>query len=395
MKRSQLIGGIVAMALWTMGWTALFAEGLVLERVPTPPSARSLNEAGLDEEGALENLSGVAAFPWKGRAWQALVFDEGCEFLTVPEDRMEAPRIWNLLRLLGTRAKGSVPDEIDLEGAAWDEDLLFLAGSASLKRRKALPGLGDEANLARVSTLLRASGGSPAHGPRHSDWLWVLSLSAEADGGPRPHLEETLDLRETLGSLALLRPFLDIPSKDNGLDIEALAARQGQLWLGCRGPVLRGRALVARLDREARVTPLLLDLKGLGIRAMTWADHPHFGRGLFLVAGPTMVWSGPFFLYRWSGMDPVFFQDRSEKLECIGELPLPRPEWKAESLYVAQTGAAAELVVAFDGPSGGAPHFIRKEAKGVPVPAPARLLRESREASGRAPARPREGPGRP
>ena len=80
----------------------------------------------------------------------------------------------------------------------------------------------------------------------------------------RLHLGDTgdahaADLRDNLSGLAgrdswlwlagepLLRPFLPIPSKDNGLDIEGITARGDRVLLGLRGPVLRGIALVAEL----------------------------------------------------------------------------------------------------------------------------------------------------
>ncbi|WP_457090403.1 DUF3616 domain-containing protein [Microvirga sp. P5_D2] len=40
------------------------------------------------------------------------------------------------------------------------------------------------------------------------------------------------------------RPFLSIPSKENGFDVEGLAVREGRISPGLRGPVLRGHAVV-------------------------------------------------------------------------------------------------------------------------------------------------------
>ena len=51
-----------------------------------------------------------------------------------------------------------------------------------------------------------------------------------------------------------LGPFLSIPSKDNGFDIEGLAAApNGRLFLGLRGPVLDGWACILEIHVAARV----------------------------------------------------------------------------------------------------------------------------------------------
>ena len=41
-----------------------------------------------------------------------------------------------------------------------------------------------------------------------------------------------------------------LPSKDNGLDIEGLAVLGNRVYLGLRGPVLRGRAIILELELE-------------------------------------------------------------------------------------------------------------------------------------------------
>ncbi len=55
------------------------------------------------------------------------------------------------------------------------------------------------------------------------------------------------DLRDLLEDDEHLAPFLAIPGKDNGLDVEGIAVRGDRVLLGLRGPVLRGWALVLEL----------------------------------------------------------------------------------------------------------------------------------------------------
>src|SRR6185312_4743218 len=110
-----------------------------------------------------------------------------------------------------------------------------------------------------------------------------------------------------------LAPFLAIPSKDNGLDVEGLAVHGDTLYIGLRGPVLRGWACVLEVlpttdDRDptrlrfaafhdgTRYRKHVLDLGGLGVR-----DLCPDGDDLLVLAGPTMALSGPVQVHRWRG----------------------------------------------------------------------------------------------
>ena len=58
-------------------------------------------------------------------------------------------------------------------------------------------------------------------------------------------------IRRRLRKDPVLGPFVGLPSKENGLDIEGLAVRGDTVLLGLRGPVIRGYALVVRLEMKA------------------------------------------------------------------------------------------------------------------------------------------------
>ncbi|MBQ0818798.1 DUF3616 domain-containing protein, partial [Microvirga sp. HBU67558] len=124
--------------------------------------------------------------------------------------------------------------------------------------------------LGRIPLIEEAPGlFTPARsdGERQAAWLKL--------GKKRGALERWLAEDPHLG------PFLAVPSKENGLDIEGLAVRGNRLWLGLRGPVLRGHAVVLdlelrqkapdrlkarRIDGQRRYRKHLLDTRGLGIR---------------------------------------------------------------------------------------------------------------------------------
>jgi hypothetical protein len=108
-----------------------------------------------------------------------------------------------------------------------------------------------------------------------------------------------------------------------GINIEGLAwaptaARPNQLLIGFRSPSQGTSAIVVSLLNAADVLTgataqfgeaALLDLGGLGIRAMAWSA-PH--NAVLLIAGPHDDSAGPFRLFKWSGAPadaPVAVQD--------------------------------------------------------------------------------------
>ncbi len=176
--------------------------------------------------------------------------------------------------------------EADLEGLAFDGEHLWLCGSHCRSRAKALPGKPPEVKV--------------KHAPnRHV--LGKLKLAADGtwNGDKGKALSTTGEgaLRGALRKNRILAPFLDLPAKENGLDIEGLAIIRGHVALGLRGPVIAGRAIILALKIDANfnlksAAPRFLDLGGLGIRDLCWA-----GRQLFVLAGPTFLSDAPFRLF--------------------------------------------------------------------------------------------------
>ena len=108
-------------------------------------------------------------------------------------------------------------------------------------------------------------------------------------------------LRAALGKLPHIVPFMDLPSKENGIDIEGLAVVRKTILVGLRGPVVETVALIAAITLEAdfkfaRDIPFLhfVDLGGLGVRDLTrWNSE------VLILAGPVGRATGPFKLFRW------------------------------------------------------------------------------------------------
>jgi hypothetical protein len=163
----------------------------------------------------------------------------------------------------------------------------------------------------------------------------------------------------------LLAPFLKIPAKENGLDIEGIAVSGSDVWLGLRGPVLSGHAVVLQLElketRSGRLKPKrleperrryrrhLLDTGGLGIR-----DLRLDGEDLLLLVGPTMALEGTAHVLRWrraihdqaEGLVP------RERLELVVDLPYSRDADHPEGLELWPEAGRSALLVVYDAPAG-------------------------------------------
>ncbi|NMO92772.1 DUF3616 domain-containing protein [Actinomycetospora sp. TBRC 11914] len=203
---------------------------------------------------------------------------------------------------------GDPDDEVDVEGidvqGSLRDGLLWVTGSHSVRRKRVKRHTPPSEVLDRLARL-------SAEKPRR-----VLARLPIADG--RPVLGAGARLpsgkRGLVGALAddeHLGPFLRIPGKDNGFDVEGLAAlgdpaEVTTVLLGLRGPVLRGWAVLLRLELGPGEDPgelalrsvakHVVDLGGLGVR-----DLARDGDDLLVLAGPTMVLSRPARVLRLRG----------------------------------------------------------------------------------------------
>jgi hypothetical protein len=209
-------------------------------------------------------------------------------------------------------------EEADVEGLARNGPFLWAVGSHSLRRaRIKAKHSGDKA----LRRLARVTG-------QANRQILVRIPVRDADGLPTPVRELVLDgvthraavfgaagrdLRDLVADDEHLAPFLPIPGKDNGLDVEGIAVSGERVYLGLRGPVLRGWAVVLELrpdvDPDAPDRLVLrpfedgrcyrkhvLRLEGRGVRDLC----PH-GEDLLVLAGPTMDLDGPVHVVRWHG----------------------------------------------------------------------------------------------
>lgn len=260
-------------------------------------------------------------------------------------------------------------EEIDIEGMDIQEDRLWIVGSHTSTRNKFKSKKDTEDNLDRLSQVrLRPNR--------------FLIASAQINGGKLkddtltrlPITKEGNALSLALQEDPHLGPFLcnkgegqnggcrQIASKENGFDIEGVAVREDRLFLGLRGPVLRGWAILLEIrlaeDEDNRLTlePIgsgdrlyrkhFVCLKGMGVRDLMW-----YGADLLILAGPTMDITGLQSIYRLRYAadltdDSITALDDG-RLELLYHLPLTTRGDKAEGL--CRYGDSGLLVV-YDAP---------------------------------------------
>ncbi len=258
-------------------------------------------------------------------------------------------------------------EEADLEGMAEADGFLWVVGSHGLKRKNAKP---DRSNAENAKRLAKTS----LDGNRRL----LACIPIEGDAKGEPHLvrkaqdgRKALRLKGDAQTNLLTRaladdphfgPYMAIPGKDNGFDIEGLAVDGSRLLLGLRGPVLRGwsalleiaieahgdQLRMVRLDNSgALIRKHFLQLDGLGVRDL------HFsGDDLYILAGPTMVLNGEIRVFKWSGARPLLAANREPvRFESALTASVSLPHGLGTNRAEALCDLPAEL-------SGGKPSWI-------------------------------------
>jgi hypothetical protein len=271
---------------------------------------------------------------------------------------------------------GAADEEADLEGMAVADGHLWVVGSHGLKRKNIKPDRDHADNAKRLAKftldanrrlLARLpiepdASGAPCVVRQAQDGRRALRLKGDAHANP---------LTRALADDPHFGPYMAIPGKDNGFDIEGLAVDGRRLLLGLRGPVLRGWSAILEVAIEARgdhlrLAPLddsgtlirkhFLQLDGLGVRDL------HFsGDDLYILAGPTMALDGDVRVFRWPAARPLLAANREAvrfEAALTASLPLPhgRGVDRAEAicdLPPALSGGTARWLVLYDAPGAG------------------------------------------
>jgi Protein of unknown function (DUF3616) len=257
--------------------------------------------------------------------------------------------------------------EADIEGLAFDGRYVWAVGSHSLVR----PQPKRSARTARQLQQLQQADGRLGRAllARIPVDKRSGTLRRSIGTGDRACRAASLPVGPTGTALtrvlardSLLRPFLALPSKDNGFDIEGIALFEERIYLGLRGPVLGGWALILEIkvveaapgrlglhpvsSSGAHYHKHLLHLRGLGVR-----DVCVDGSDLLVLAGPTMKLDGPALVYRWRDFarhrrDSVTFEN---ELDLLLRLPVGDRADHPEGMTVVRTaGRRRALLIVFE-----------------------------------------------
>lgn len=263
-------------------------------------------------------------------------------------------------------------NEVDIEGMAVAGGWLWVTGSHALARRKperekhgpaeALKRLTEvrcDPNRYLLGRIPLVDGPDGRLTPVRRDGERTARCLKFRQGGSA--LTKALEKDEHLAR------FVAAPAKENGFDVEGLAAHGDRVWLGLRGPVLRGWACILELEVEdhpgkdgrirlraigpggERYRKHFVDLDGLGIRELTFD-----GEDLVILAGPTMDLDGPVSLWRWTDALSVAHETviPRDRLVHLLHLPHGKGDDHAEGIAcVRRDGAPPALLVVYDSPS--------------------------------------------
>jgi len=262
------------------------------------------------------------------------------------------------------------PDEIDIEGMAVSGDNLWITGSHTNTRRKTKDA-DDGKNFKRLAEV------------RHKPNRYVLGRLPVRDGKPSgkarflPYSKHGNALTQALEEDPHLGPFLSskpnngqglrLASKENGFDVEGLAARGKRVFLGLRGPVLRGWAAIlieTALRKEGahglalkeigrggrKYRKHFVDLDGMGVRDLCWR-----GDDLLILAGPTMDLTGNQAVWQLrdaAGLErDSITKNDGKTLKRLFDLPTVRGADKAEGIELYDGLGESGVLVVYDGPT--------------------------------------------
>lgn len=325
-----------------------------------------------DAKGRKELRDGLSAVLQVGRTlWLANDESSTVERLVLDGARAGSHVQFALADLVDLPAGGRGPDapEIDIEGMDEAGGYLWVVGSHSLKRCKPDPQDDDAKSIKRLArTEKEANRFLLARIPLVDD-AGLPGLARKAGGRRAQRLRGgtgSNELTRLLRKDKHLGAFIGLPGKENGFDIEGLAVAGDRLFLGLRGPVLRGWAVVLELrladdgdclalvplqgHKRRRVRKHFLQLQGLGIRDL-FLD----GEDLLVLAGPTMGLDGPARVLRWPGAArcETACVAGADDLEPVLELPFGEGCDHAEGMTLlrAPAGSPPALLVVYDSPA--------------------------------------------
>jgi hypothetical protein len=229
--------------------------------------------------------------------------------------------------------------DADFEAMSLDDDHLYVVGSHSSVHKKLNADRSYQHNREILTNFERLTCAA-----RYMLSEYKIDATALVELPPRQ-----INLRRLIAESKLLRAFSELPSKENGLDIEGLAVSAGSLYVGFRGPVLRDNfvpVLRMNISNEQESDLLFVKLGGRGIRDMIAVSD-----GFIIIGGPAGDQEIPFEIYHWDGKDMTVGHDRpgGGTITPLCDLP-SEDDGKPEGItIVSRSGDALEAIIVYDG----------------------------------------------
>jgi hypothetical protein len=261
-------------------------------------------------------------------------------------------------------------EEVDIEGIARGEKYFYVIGSHSRKRLKIKNDLDDDETVQDNLTRLSRTAIEPSR-----ERLFRLKLKNDGtfDKNDKKSLK-SMSLRDFILNNPVLGPFQVIASKENGVDIEGIAAKgDAQLYIGFRGPRLRGNyvpvlVLQPKMGKEENFKKKFrgedvaqevryVNLDGLGIRGMAAVE-----KGFLILGGPVGDEPLPYHVFFWDGENTVPGKHKRDAkqshIKTLCKIPVPE-DTKAEGITILKEEPGTYLfMIVYDGAEhGGADIF--------------------------------------
>lgn len=333
------------------------------------------NELSINEVGK-HVRDGLSAALRTGRnLWVACDERSSLERLTLSEDQSFTNHTsFDLTKFLDLPTGSEC--EIDVEGLAQEGHYLWLIGSHSLARKK--PKKGDSTEK-QISSLAKVNKDPNRYLLARIPFIkdiktgqYELHKSCPNPDEPSKTLTTGQLVKKKKGNQLMkvlkddehYKNFISIPGKDNGFDIEGLAVSGNRIFIGIRGPVLRGWASILEVvlketgHSRLKIKPdkkgnfykkHFLKLGGMGIRELRVVEDD-----LLILAGPTMDLDGTIAVYRW----PKGVVQRKEAIvhrkDLIRLFDVPHGHGKTSGQDKAEGMALYsdnELLIVFDSPT--------------------------------------------
>lgn len=241
-------------------------------------------------------------------------------------------------------------EELDIEGITNNDSIVYVVCSCALTRKSVKKDkFSVNKNIERLNTVSKERD--------RSDRCKLFKFSFNSDSGTPSNIE-SISLKDILIDDPLLGRFMNIPSKENGVDIEGICVDENTLYIGFRGPVFRGNyvpIMVTTFDKAHEYKIHFVKMGGRGVRDITKVKD-----GFLIIGGPVGDGDSSYQLYFWDGSNSIEGNDKeiSTTMHSLGTIPTKGA--KAEGITVLnETETTYEVIVVFDSLDNGKPTLFK------------------------------------